>query len=171
MTFGFSRFYCDAERLENDPLEAKGQGFAYTDFNGCRRELTIEEKECLHRKWALHQDRLKSELKDNTVLIDCHSFPSDLSDIDVCIGFNEDAHKPSDELIRTVVSHFEGYGYKVGINEPYANSISPESESGYVAFMVELNKRIYLDEKTNEMKPYAYKINHILNYLYEKILG
>lgn len=34
VVYPFSRFFCDVERLENDPLEAVGQGIIYKQFNG-----------------------------------------------------------------------------------------------------------------------------------------
>ena len=33
---------------------------------------------------------VKESLTKESILIDCHSFPQELSDVDVCIGFNED---------------------------------------------------------------------------------
>lgn len=38
--FQLSRFIIDAERLEHDPSEAKGQGIIYTDFGGFHREIS-----------------------------------------------------------------------------------------------------------------------------------
>lgn len=45
--FQLSRFIIDAERLEHDPLDAKGQGIIYTDFDGFHREVSPDKKEFL----------------------------------------------------------------------------------------------------------------------------
>jgi hypothetical protein len=45
VAFPWSRFFCDVERLENDPLEKSGQGIVYTSFEGINRNLTVQEKE------------------------------------------------------------------------------------------------------------------------------
>lgn len=68
--------------------------------------------------------RLSSELAPGSLIIDCHSFPSDLADIDICIGYNDDASKPEQEMIDKATHLFDRAGYKVGLNNPYSNSIS-----------------------------------------------
>ncbi len=35
----------------------------------------------------------------SNILIDCHSFSCWHGDVDICIGFNEDLSKPTDETI------------------------------------------------------------------------
>lgn len=92
VVFPYSRFVCDAERLEDDPLEEKGQGIIYKEYGYHKRNDMTEKqiKETL-RLWEQHQKSLKKHIKSpNTVIIDCHSFPSDLSDCNICIGHNDD---------------------------------------------------------------------------------
>lgn len=43
VTFPWSRFFCDVERLENDPLEKIGQGIVYSSFEGIGRNITGTE--------------------------------------------------------------------------------------------------------------------------------
>ena len=71
----------------------------------------------------------------------CHSFPSHLSDVDICIGYNEDRSKPCKETIETAVNIFEDAGYKVGINHPYSNSETPDCPFHYKSMMIEVNKK------------------------------
>lgn len=171
--FPYSRFFCDAERLEHDPLEMEGQGIFYTDFNGCHRPHRLLLEESAKLLWKSHQEILSSQIgNDDTLLIDCHSFPSELaSDVDICLGWNNDTSKPSDALIEQIKGYFEGLGYRVGLNNPYSNSMTPNSPYYYQSVMIELNKRIYLNEKTGELLGSAYKLNHDINYLYENILS
>ena len=44
------------------------------------------------------------------------------------------------------VNLFEDYGYKVGINEPYSNSETPDCSFPYQSMMLEVNKRAYMED-------------------------
>ena len=80
----------------------------------------------------------------NEAVLDCHSFPARMSDVDICIGFNEDWSKPDTRAIEYAVNWFEDNGFKVGINTPYSNSIAPECSFRYHSMMLEINKKAYL---------------------------
>ncbi len=170
VVFPYSRFYCDVERLENDPLEKEGQGIIYTKFNGISREgLTEDEKKEIMRLYDEHKKRVLNQItSENCLLIDCHSFLPDLSDVDFCIGYNVDWSKPDDVVIDTVSKYFTELGYKVGINEPYSNSYSPESEHEYKSLMIEVNKSVYLNSK-NEVDGFFYKKNAMIQGLYHRL--
>ncbi len=142
--FGLSRFVVDVERLVDDPMEELGQGIIYRRFgDAVRGDVDAETLMAMYYK---HHNALKSELTETSLLIDCHSYPTKVcKDIDVCIGYNEDGSKPSEELIELISNHFKGYGYRIGINKPYSNSISPEMSFTYPSVMIELNKAIYAD--------------------------
>ena len=71
-----------------------------------------------------------------------------MSDVDICIGYNEDWSKPNKETIELAVSLFEDCGYKVGINEPYSNSETPDCPFAYQSMMLEVNKRAYMEDGT-----------------------
>ncbi len=172
--FPYSRFYCDAERLKNDPLEAKGQGIVYTDFEGFKRALSDEKFQQRMFMWAAHQGSVVRYLKndtENSVVIDCHSFPSDLADVDICIGFNDDWSKPEGHTIDDIVTLFSSNGYKVGVNYPYSNSITPDAGFKYKSFMIEVNKRCYMYEDTLELNMILFpKITKVIRKLYLSLL-
>lgn len=142
--FPYSRFVVDAERLWNDPLESVGQGIVYKNFDGHRRTVPMQSEQNLLGLWKWHQHRLSSQLSEGALLLDCHSFPEELSDVDICIGFNEDWSKPSQTTIEMAVNHFMDCGYKVGVNTPYSNSETPDCTFHYHSMMLEINKRAYL---------------------------
>lgn len=142
--FELSRFVVDVERLPNDPMEKMGQGIIYRRFEDAVRGDVDEN--ALMAMYHKHHNALKSELTETSLLIDCHSYPTKVcKDVDICIGYNEDGSKPSDDLLSLVVSHFEQFGYKVGINKPYSNSISPAMPFSYPSLMIEVNKAVYAD--------------------------
>ena len=102
--------------------------------------------------WHNHQERLRNNLCPEALLLDCHSFPSEMSDVDICIGYNEDWSKPNKETIELAVNLFEDCGYKVGINEPYSNSETPECPFTYQSMMLEVNKKVYMEDGTLFLK-------------------
>lgn len=166
----YSRFAVDVERLLDDPLEKKGQGIIYTKYNGQERYVDEKERIRLMAYYYDYIDRLKSMLSEHSLLIDCHSFPSDMSDVDICIGYNEDWSKPTDFVIDLVVESFKQYGYKVGINTPFSNAIAPETGYTYNSIMIELNKRVYLNEQTLDFNDNAPKLREQLASLYSLLL-
>jgi N-formylglutamate amidohydrolase len=137
ITSDYSRFVVDVERLVNDPLEKIGQGIVYKTYNGLHRTFKGNEEIEMFRYHAKYIRDLRLMLNEHSLLIDCHSFPSDLSDVDICIGYNDDWSKPDDVVVDTVSRYFTELGYKVGINEPYSNSYSPKTEHEYKSLMIE----------------------------------
>ena len=134
--FPYSRFIVDAERLWDDPLEQHGQGIVYKQFNGYTRTVPEENEAQLLGLWHWHQQRLRDNLCEGALLLDCHSFPSEMSDVDICIGFNEDWSKPHKGTLELAINLFEDNGYKVGINEPYSNSETPDCPFSYQSMML-----------------------------------
>lgn len=158
VVFPYSRFVCDAERLENDPLEKIGQGIIYKEY-GYHKRNDMNEKQIKEtmRLWEQHQKSLKKHIKSpNTVLIDCHSFPSDLSDCDICIGHNDD-WSYNGKIVNSIVKIFKGMGYTVEINKPFSNSITPQMPFPYTSLMIEVNKRVYMNERTLRLEYSALK--------------
>ncbi|MBR5101956.1 MAG: N-formylglutamate amidohydrolase, partial [Muribaculaceae bacterium] len=79
----------------------------------------------------------------------CHSFsflPTVLnpgfSDIDICIGYNDDETRPNKVTIGIIAQHFRSLGYNVDINEPFSNSKTFAVPCEYHSVMIEVNKRL-----------------------------
>jgi len=150
--FNFSRFVVDVERLYNDEKEKDGQGIIYTCFDGYKRSEGID-KDRLLNIWKSYCMNLLHQIKKNDVLVDCHSFPSELDkDCDICVGFNDDWSLDS-RIVDVIKEEFEGSGYKVKLNSPYSNSLIPllgyeKAKTNYKSVMIEVNKRIYMNEST-----------------------
>lgn len=176
VVFPYSRFYIDVERLENDPLKKKGQGILYTRYKGngetFTRVVPEDQRAYMLELYNAHHRKLSEALEDDTLVIDCHSFPSELSDVDVCIGLNDDETRPDDIFVEAVVKIFSDWGYKVAINTPYSNSIAPKTDKSYKSMMIELNKRIYLNEYSLDLRPERIStIKEIIQEVYSLALG
>ena len=80
-------------------------------------------------EWYRYRAEILDAASDDiTLIVDCHSFPSDLApNVDICIGFNEDLSKPSNPIIDMVAETFRDAGYLVALNRPYANALAPPS--------------------------------------------
>lgn len=175
-----SRYMVDMERLVNDDMEAQGQGIVYTRTKdgSSTRNVSDDARELMEAAYIHHHAGLDALTRlHDPILIDCHSFPSDYAEagnasgepVDICLGFNEDSTKPSEQVIDLITEHFENAGYSVGINYPFSNCIVGDPDCPSI--MIELNKRIYMDENTHGLLPWAYKVQKVINDLYEKLLN
>ena len=187
VVFPYCRLYCDVERLVNDPLEYRGLGISYrrtvdSDF------LPFEERSFsrLNEAFRYYADFhacvskliVENNVMNRNLLIDCHSFSSlpnllnrnPPSDIDICIGYNEDETCPSKVTIGNVVQHFRSRGYSVGINQPFSNSKTFPVPIEYHTMMIEVNKRLYMNEDTIEKTIGFSKVQQDIQSLYSVLL-
>ena len=169
----FSRLFCDVERFENDEDEIMskvGMGAVYNRFdNGdLLRKVTTELRvRIIENFYNKHHIRLteavESELAlhDSCLIIDCHSFPSKplLCALDQS-GFSPDFnigtdlfHTPKD-IVDLAYNYFTKKGYSVGIDAPYSGTIVPlkyfKKSRNINSIMLEVNRKLYLNEPTNE---------------------
>ena len=145
VVFPYSRFVCDVERLENDEMESQGQGIIYTHYKGYERG-EVNEK-LLFELREKHHNELVKDIKENDVIIDCHSFTSKLHNCDICIGFNNDFSYDKD-IVDIIINEFTKSSYSVAVNEPFSNSITPKTDVNYKSIMIEVNKKVYMNETT-----------------------
>ena len=96
----------------------------------------------------MHETRAKH---GRAVLIDWHSMPARAADVEIVLG---DRHGSAcaTRLTRRLRALFEGLGWRVALNHPYAGVWSTQlwgrPEEGLEAIQVEINRRLYLDEAT-----------------------
>ena len=168
MVFPYSRFYLDVERLIDDPLEKIGQGRIYTEFNGFERKVSDTEVLDLERMYFDWWSGCNDKADENTLVIDCHAFTNSIApDVDVCVGFNDDSSRPDDDMLWFITDSFREMGFNVVCNKPYSNSITFNSR--HKSVMIELNKSIYMNEDTLELKISAYKVKNIIEQIYDKL--
>lgn len=183
VVFPYCRLYCDVERLVNDPLEKEGLGIRYirkdhgNDYVFRFFSSAIDSFNLYSDFHSFVSKKLYS-MGEDTLLIDCHSFSalpnmlnSNPPDIDICIGYNDDDTCPNRSTINYIANYFESFGYKIGINEPFSNSKTFSVPMKYHSIMIELNKRLYMDEETLEKKVDFVRIQKIIQSLYMFIIG
>lgn len=168
--FPVSRLVVDPERFESDDREvmaSRGLGVIYTRTSGgasLRRVLTTDERErLLDRYYRPHHAALTAAVAEqldrdgHCSIIDAHSFPSrplpyelqqDVNRPDICIG-TDDFHTPA--WLRERASRLcADAGWTVEIDRPFAGALVPMRYFGcdqrVRAIMIEVNRRLYLDE-------------------------
>ena len=90
--------------------------------------------------------------------------------MDICIGYNEDKTKPSEMVIGTVLHHFRMLGYKVGVNAPFSSAKTFNTLAEYHSLMIEVNKKLYMDEDTLEKKESFGRVKSHIGSLYGKLM-
>lgn len=103
----------------------------------------------------------------SVVLVDCHSMPSvgvardEKRRPDIVIG-DRYGTSCATEISSAVEDTFANLGYSVGRNKPYAGGFITEHyghpASGMHTIQIELNRAIYMNERTRERGPYFQKI-------------
>lgn len=183
----FSRIFCDVERLSDneEPMFKKGMGFYYTHGENGQviRKLNQKYKQKIYENYYKpHHEQLellvekKIHKTGHAFIIDCHSFSSsplkreldqDPKRPDICLG--TDTFHTTPNLVKKYESYFEKQGLSVAINKPYKGTIVPlifyKKDSRVKSIMIEVNKKLYMNENTLEF--FSTKINRLNNLLYK----
>jgi len=188
----FSRIFCDVERFADDSMEemaAKGAGVCYTrlDTGEEMRRVTTELKEfILHDYYYPHHQRLEQAVDEQlqqhgkAFIIDGHSF-SNIPFVrdtdqhsgrpDINIG-TDPFHTP-EKLIEKTAQHFKTHGFSVEMNRPYSGTMVPLKyylENANVhSIMIEVNRRLYLDENGNRKENKLNYLNQIITELIKTV--
>ena len=185
VVFPYCRLYCDVERLINDTLEKDGLGISYhrwvpsKDGYGKSFRSFVGKTSAFAFYADFHAEVAKKivEMGEGTLLIDCHSFSSlpnllnsNPPDIDICIGYNDDETCPNKVAIGNIVQYFKARGYKVGINEPFSNSKTFSVPVKYHSVMIEVNKKLYMNEQTLEKTEGFERLKQDIQTLYTDVL-
>jgi N-formylglutamate deformylase len=174
VVFGVSRFVVDPERFPDDALEpmaARGMGAVYMATTGgepLRASLSEHQRaELLARFYEPHHAVLEAatqtvlDAKGYCLILDGHSFPNDPLPCDlnqdrprpeICIG-TDPFHTP-DDLAAAAVKGFVSHDLDVAVDRPYSGALVPahwyRSDARVSALMLEVNRRLYMDEATGE---------------------
>lgn len=167
-----ARLDCDVERLE-DESDRLANFVRIADDEGLRKSVegNAARRNGFLAEWYRYRAEVLAAAADGaTLIVDCHSFPSDLApDVDICIGFNEDGSRPDEETLGLVARIFRDAGYSVAFNRPYANALAPAGYVGH-SLMIEVNKRTYMDEHTLGKSDGFECLQRTVRQVYEELL-
>ena len=171
-----SRFECDVERLEGEEdwlcrfVRERKDELEHTDTKEWVLRNAMRRNQYLADWYRYRAEILNAAHEDVTLIVDCHSFPSDVAlDVDVCLGYNEDASRPSQQTIEQVAKVFRDAGYSVAFNHPYANAIAPIGYIGH-SLMIEVSKRTYMDEQTLQKTGGFDRLKNTIDSVYRELL-
>ncbi len=171
VVFPYSRVFCDVEKFEKEsaePMSKFGMGVVYFKTNKGEQfaQISLEYKNnIINTIYKPYHKKLDEKVnimlkgKQKVIMVDCHSFSRDIIMFDdkkinlpdICLGYNSDYNKA---LIEKVKAHFEKCGYNVEENYPYDGAMIPNSliknkNNNFTSFMLEINKSIYENNKSN----------------------
>lgn len=161
----YSRLFFDPERFFDDQQELMARhGLGWFYERAILDDVPLrhtDSKEAVSHYYHRYHDELnrltqgKIDQYGHCTIIDCHSFSNerywfhdkDLPLPDICIGYDE---KYVDmELVEILKEAFSCYN--VAINTPYSGSMMPtdflHQDSNVKSVMIEINKKLYLDEE------------------------
>jgi len=172
VVYPVSRLVVDPERFLDDarePMAACGMGVVYerTSTGAWLRESpsAAHRESLLQRFYHPHHRELAAVVADrlerigSCFLIDCHSFPSLARSFELDptsprpdIDLGTDPFHTSPGLLAAARSAFAAEGFSVEIDRPYRGTFVPSAyfrvDRRVGSVMVEVNRRLYLDEVT-----------------------
>ncbi|MBN1697450.1 MAG: N-formylglutamate amidohydrolase [Spirochaetales bacterium] len=177
IVFPVNRLVLDPERFTDDAQEemaARGMGVVYTvtaKLRRLRKNVTPEERHRLiDTYYTPHHRLLEEAVRGNLsrcgrcLIVDCHSFASrplpyetdrSADRPDICIG--TDAFHTPPRLIDFAAANLASSGYGTDVNRPFSGSIVPPAyyrqHRSVFSIMLEINKRLYMNETTGEKLP------------------
>jgi N-formylglutamate deformylase len=170
--FPVSRLVLDPERFLDDEQESmsqKGMGVVYTKTSAgkpLRESGFLPDRAALiHAYYEPHHELLNRLAADelrvagSSLVLDCHSFPSGplpcennqgKARPDICVG-TDPFHTPV-WLQEQVTRFFQSQGLTVALNTPFSGTLVPSvfygKERNACAVMIEVNRALYMDERT-----------------------
>lgn len=167
IVFPYSRLYCDIERFRDssEVMNKYGMGYIYTKTSTGEDMFnpSLKDKKKINKIYDNYHEDLNNKVSkvldkyNKCIIIDLHSYSSELvsrlfdcnDSPDICLGVEEDYY--SKEIVDYLIDSFKSYGYTIEINYPYSGSLVPNKFYGrkntnIVSIMIEVNKRVYLDD-------------------------
>ncbi len=189
-----SRLVFDPERFRDDQKEImaqKGMGAVYTKTSGGRPliSLTQEYKRyILQEYYDAYHDNFNNRVDQilqtygKCLILDGHSFSSrpllhepvqDAERPDFCIG-TDDIFTPTC-LVKMTVNLFEAFNMRYSINNPYSGTFVTNrhylaKDTRVKSIMIEVNRALYMNERTNEKRHNFENIQCIINELISKYI-
>lgn len=174
ISFPVSRLIVDPERFLEDTEEKMsevGMGVIYTRTSSGKLlrhpPSESERARLIDAYYNPHHNRLNEATRDElatygrALILDCHSFPSkplpyelnqDPNRPDICLG-TDSFHTPKN-LIELAETFFREHNLRTAQNKPFEGTYVPlkflEKDKRVFSLMLEINRKLYMDEATGE---------------------
>jgi len=192
--FDYSRLFCDVEKCldeKKEELDFIDMGPIYSrtydgkllrDSSKLNKNLIVKDYYMKHHKEIDDYSIETFQNGEKLLVIDCHSFSDKMANKifgesknpDICIGYDEEFVDL--EVVEIISRNFRDYGYSVEMNTTYKGSFvpnvvinNPKYRETTKSVMIELNKRIYLDENNSKQESDFYLVKSVLNTILNEI--
>ena len=182
----FSRIFCDVERFRNDKdeyMSKVGMGALYTHTDSGLRMRNVDHYlrgNILFDYYDKHHEQLNNEVnnqllsKGKAFILDAHSFSNTPFKRDLIqsiprpdFNIGTDSFHTPHVIIDFSVAFFESRNYSIEIDKPYSGSIVPidhyGKNSNVGSVMLEVNRKLYLKDSTNDKSENFNKIKNLIS--------
>lgn len=134
VVFPYSRLVCDVTGRDDESIIWNSQ-------DGYKRgELTDTERITLFNLHREHNDKLKGLIKEDSVLIECHSFSGEEINCDILVGTID--WERNQNIVNLAKREFEKSGYSVSFLYGEEFAFTPSCKSMFI----KVNRRIYMNQ-------------------------
>ena len=191
LIFPVSRLICDVERFRNEKEEIMSKFGMWICYTRTSTQEKLKRVDAKHKReilknyydayHAMFTRTVEEKLSNygDCLIIDGHSFPTknlyykslDIKKLpEICLG--TDSFHTSQRLSEFTYAYFKSRGLEVALNKPYAGAIVPltqyQRDKAVRSIMIEVNRSIYMDERTGDKKQDFGLVKEILHeYLQE----
>lgn len=161
VVFPYSRLVCDVTGNDEESIIRTAQG-GYD-----RGELTEAEHAALLNLYREHNDKLKSSINEESILIECHSFAGEEEECDILVGSID--LKRNKDIVEAALHEFEKSGYSVTCLSDEEIAFTPSCKSMYI----KVNRRVYMNHNLLKLNPNSRQWMRwfgCLNRIYDKLL-
>ena len=127
----------------------------------------------MHHNALLEEVNKQIKHNGNCLIVDCHSYPSkplmrdlDLTAIRPDFNIGIDKYHTPQKLIDASIAYFNQSGYSLGVDWPYKGTIVPlehyKKNKKVNSIMLEVNRKLYLNEPSNEKSERFNEIKEIV---------
>jgi N-formylglutamate deformylase len=190
--YPFCRLVADPERFRDDadePMAIRGHGAVYVETADGRplRVLEPGEREVLLKRfYDPHHEAVSAEVQrilarhGRCLIVDAHSFPSSplpyedpetSTRPDLCVGTCD--YHTSESLVVEIERAARQHGLSLERNRPYSGTLTParyyRKDKRVRSVMIEVNRSLYMDQRTGEQGPGFAEIQDFLKAVIEAL--
>lgn len=162
VVFPYSCLVCDVTGHDEESIIWTRQG----DYT--RNELSDSEHLALLGLHREHNDKLKSFINAESILIECHSFTSEDMECDILVGTVD--WERNHDIVDLVMCEFKNSGYSVSILSGEDFAFTPSCKSMFI----KVNRRVYMNQNLLLLERNSRQWMRwfgCLNRVYGKLLG
>lgn len=161
VVFPYSRLVCDVTGNDEESIIWTAQG----GYN--RNELTASERAELLDLHREHNEKLKSCINEESILVECHSFTGEDVECDILVGTID--WERNKDIVDVALREFKKSGYSVTYLYGEEFAFTPSCKSMFI----KVSRRVYMNHSLLKLDPNSRQWMRwfgCLNRIYDKLL-